>query len=429
MIRKLKRRFIALAMGLLTLLLALLTAGMNVLNYSSVTAEADAVLDALGEPIKGRGEPLHLPEPAPGGEREERPRDGRDPWGLRPLSPETPYESRYFTVTAGADGTPTADVSRTVSVDADTARAMAARVLERGRSRGFDGSYRYAVNGSGDGPGGSRVTFLDCGRRLDAFRRFLFISCGMALAGLLAAFLVFLFTAERIVSPIAESYEKQRRFITDAGHEMRTPLTVIKADLELLRSDPADGESLEDAAAQAQRLAELTEELVALSRMEEERTGAAADFPVSDTVTEAASAFRSAARARGITLEIRAEPLLTLHGDARAVERLVTLLTDNAVKYCPDGGSVRVCLEKKGKNLTLWVENDVARPLSREELDHLFDRFYRADPARSSGTVGGHGIGLSVARAIVSAHRGTIRARMEETAPPRFRVTAVMPER
>ena len=139
-------------------------------------------------------------------------------------------------------------------------------VLQEGQSRGFSGNFRYAVSTEGET---TRILFLDCGRKLDAFRSFLFASIAISLLGYVVVLLLIAFFSNRIVRPIAESDEKQKLFNTDAGHELKTPLTIISADVDVLAMDLGENERLEDIQKQTRRLTALTEELVYLSRMEE----------------------------------------------------------------------------------------------------------------------------------------------------------------
>ena len=120
----------------------------------------------------------------------------------------------------------------------------------------------------------------------------------------------------------------------------------------------------------------------------------------------------------------RIQPMLTLHGDEKALRQLTSILLDNALKYAPEGGAIDLSLEKQGRSIVLSVSNTTAFPVPRESLPKLFDRFYRADPSRSSET-GGYGIGLSIARAIVAAHKGKITAGTQDEQS--LRITAVFP--
>ena len=214
----------------------------------------------------------------------------------------------------------------------------------------------------------------------------------------------------RIIRPVVESYEKQRRFITDAGHELKTPLTIISADTDLAEMECGENQWLTDIRRQAQRLTGLTHDLIFLSRMEEEQKKMQMiEFPLSDVAEEMAQSFLAPAMSQGKTLSIRIQPMLSYTGDEKAIRQLLSILLDNALKYSPSGGQMTVSLEKQGRSLTLAVSNTTAQPMKREQLCRLFDWFYRTDESRNSQT-GGYGLGLSIARGIVLAHRGRIRA-------------------
>lgn len=206
---------------------------------------------------------------------------------------------------------------------------------------------------------------------------------------------------------MAESYEKQKRFITDAGHELKTPLTIISADTDLAEVECGENQWLTDIRRQAQRLTGLTHDLIFLSRMEEQPQLQLLDFPLSDLVEETAQSFLAPAKSQGKTLSLSIQPLLSCTGDEKSLRQLLSILLDNALRYAPAGADIAVELQSKGRSILLRVSNPMAHPLDKAALEHLFDRFYRGDAARSAG---GYGLGLSIARSIVAAHRGKIRA-------------------
>lgn len=299
------------------------------------------------------------------------------------------------------------DTGMIAAVDQSTAAEYAREVWGSGRSRGFLGDYRFICSGEA---GGVRVIFLDCGRGLSNFRAVLLASISISLLGLLAVLLLLVLFSGRIVTPVAESYEKQRRFITDAGHEIKTPLTIIGADADLLELDWGENEWLTDIKRQTQRLTGLTNDLIELSRMDEERPQLSCiEFPLSDVTEEVVQSFQGPAKAKKKELVMEIQPLLSFTGDENAIRQLVSILMDNAVKYSPEGGRISAALEKEGRFVKLTVSNTTAQPVEKEQLNRLFDRFYRADPSRSQAT-GGYGLGMSIARSIVVAHRGKIQA-------------------
>jgi len=397
MINKLKRKFLIIGTVSMFFLMAVLVLIMNIVNYREVISDADSVLDVLSQPNLPFLSERDFPD---------KPEEisGFIPPGM---SIEVPYESRFFAVRISDDGKiMQSDLSRIVSVDSESAKEYIKTALESSQKRGFICSFRYSKTVDQDG---TRIIFLDCGRKLDSFISFLWTTFIVGLAGCFVVFIVFIFAAGKIVSPIAESYEKQKRFISDAGHEIKTPLTIINANIDLLESD-GEKEELTDIRTQAKRLTELTNNLVMLSKMEEaEHTLQKIEFPLSDLVIEAVGSFRAPAASRGLDFNVNIAPGLTMNGSPDTIRQLISVLLDNAVKYSPDGGKIMVDLSAYRKTLLLSVGNTATERISNEDLNHIFDRFFRTDRSRNSET-GGHGIGLSIAKAIAEVHGGSISA-------------------
>lgn len=418
MIRKLQIRFIAAAMLSLTVVLAVILSTVNLVSYRKTVKDADAVLAVLAEnqgrfPI--RGNPID--------DRRHEIRQGIASFERREFSPEMPFESRYFTVEVSGDGTvQRQDMRQIAAVDALTAEECAKAVLEQGKEKGFWGDYRYLVVQQSDS---SQIIFLDCGRNITA-NWVLFQSSLLVSLIVLAAVLLLLIPASgRIVKPVAESYEKQRRFITDASHEIKTPLTIISADADLLELEAGENEWLEDIRRQTKRLADLTGDLVYLSRMDEAQPKLQmVEFPLSDVVEETAQTFLAPATRQDKKLLLSIASMLSLKGSEKEIRQLVSILLDNALKYSPPGSEIRVCLTAEGKGTKLSVTNRSAQPLEREKLRDIFDRFYRLEASRNS-SAGGYGLGLSIARSIVTAHKGKIRA--ESADGETLTITAVFP--
>lgn len=407
MIKRLKIKYIVLALSSLLVLLAFIVTGMNLLNYNAVIEDADETLELLSQnqgafPTKD---------------------EQNDDWLPPDMSPEIPFESRFFSVLVNSsEDIVSAETSQIYVVDGEAAVEYANEALEKNADKGFVENYRYVVTVESNG---TRVTFLDCGRKLDLYHDFAIFSIWMSLAGYAVIAVFVCFFVSRISRPVAESYEKQKRFITDAGHEIKTPLTIISANVDVLKMDLGENESLDDIAFQAKRLAGLTNDLVSLARMEEsDQTMQMIEFPVSEIVSETAAPFGTLAKTQKKELVCEVQPMLTLCGNDKAISKLVSILLDNAMKYSPEGSKIRLDLEQQGRKLVLTVANPASSPLTEEDLHHVFDRFYRTDPSRNSET-GGHGIGLSMAQAIVSAHKGKISASSDDTNA--FIVKAVFP--
>ena len=400
MIQKLRVKFITASMLSLALVLLVILGGVNAMSYQKVVRDADRILALLSE---NRGV---FPQQTPPDDRGGKP--GPIPVLGHGISPETPFESRFFSVLLNEKGQVLqSDTGQIAAVDDQSAGEMAQAVWSSGSASGFQGDYRYIRAAEAEG---TRFIFVDCGRSLSNFRTTLIASVLVALAGLLAVFLLLLILSKRIVRPVAESYEKQRRFITDAGHELKTPLTIIGADLDLVEPELEGNEWLQDIRCQVRRLTGLTQDLIFLSRMEEETPPIQPiEFPLSDLTEEMAQSFQGLAKAQGKRLTLSIPPMLSYTGDEKAIRQLLSILLDNALKYTPEEGEVEIALKKEGRMIRLSVSNTIDRPMEREMLDRLFDRFYRGDQSRSSQT-GGYGLGLSIAKGIVLAHRGKIRA-------------------
>ena len=413
MITKLKRKFIILAITSLALLLAVIVAGMNMINYNTVVRNADDKLEVLAE-NDGMMPSFGWDRGFFGGQ--ERPFSSRD----------EVEETRYFTVLIAYNGQAImVDTNNIFAVDQYEAEEYALKAIDSGLEKGFIGDYRFRVT---EEDSRNLVTFLDCGRTLGSFRDFLKASILMSLAGLAVVSAMICYFAGRIVKPVAESYEKQKRFITDAGHEIKTPLAIIKANLDVMKMDmdeaaetlspeETDGlvsglsESIDDIGAQVDRLAGLTDDLVYLSRMEEEGGGSLVmtEIPLSDVLKDGVDSFGPLAGKQGKSISADIAPVLTIRGNLKDIEKLISILTENAVKYSADGDEIKVTLRREGRSAVMEFRNMTAEKVEAADLEHVFERFYRADRSRSSSK-GGYGIGLSLASAIVSAHGGKINA-------------------
>ncbi len=392
MIKKLRFKLIKVSMLSLFIVFTVIMGLIGILNYHDVVSDADRILEILAdnEGLFPKQKDYDLP-----------------PHMKNELSPELPYESRYFSVLLNEDGDIVfVDTGKIAAVDTETAMEYASDVWESGKTHGFVNDYRYIVDASQKE---TRIIFLDCGRSLSTFRSFVYTTIGVFIIGMLAVLFLIILLSGYITKPISESYEKQKRFITDAGHELKTPLTIIDADTEILTMDFGENEWISDIQAQTKRLAGLTNDLILLSRLEEDQMQfQKMDLPFSDIVEEAAHSFQSRAIVEKKQFSIHIEPLITVYGDEKMLRQLVGILLDNALKYTNENGTISISLKKNTKHVYLSVYNTTDK-IDPKKLSHLFDRFYRMDASRNSQT-GGHGLGLSIASAVVKAHKGKINA-------------------
>ena len=412
--RRLRRKFILVAMGAVTVVLTLIIAGINIVNYSHVCKMADA---RLGYILADKGsidwEDEPKTDPGNAGDANtgmvvDGDRAGARGGHFEGMTAESPFDTRYFTVTIDAGQVADVNTARIAAVGAKRAASIAARLHAKGWTSGFSGNYRYTTDVQDD-----EITyvFVDCSRELASFHSFLSASVAISCIGWLAVLAIVAGASGAVIRPMVESYSKQKRFITDASHEIKTPLAVIDAANEVQEIESGESEWTQSIHEQVARLTALTERLVFLARMDEGSAGfTMTSIDLSEAVDKAAAPFESVAVSRGKRLSTSIACGVRAHADAAAVAQVVELLLDNATRYASEGSvielSLRAVSRVQGKGATELVVSNAVDELPEDDLDRLFDRFYRADVSRSSKT-GGSGVGLSVVRAIAEAHGGS----------------------
>ena len=398
MIRTLRRKFIAIAMlsllGTLTVLCGAIAAG----NAYITADRADRAIDLL---YQNSGEFPSPPEARP------------DPSGAPEfqVTPETPVETRYFIVElTDRREVQTVDTDHIAALDRQTVVECVNDILADGGSRGYVEYYRFGV--FEDQGGGSTVIVLDCFLQLQSAYNMLRVTLLVALACAGIVFLLLAFFSRRAIRPFAENLERQRQFVTDASHELKTPLAILSADLGMLEEALPEDRWLRSAQGQVTRLDKLIRNLVELARTEEAvKHETVTAFSLSDAAEAGAEAFTPLAEAAGKALIPEITPGVEVEGVQDDLFRLLSILLDNGVKYCDPGGTIVLSLSRRGRSACLLVSNP-CEDLDPRQLPRYFDRFYRADSSRARST-GGYGIGLSTAKAIVARHRGRITVRYE----------------
>ncbi len=410
--RRLRRKFILVAMGAVTVVLTLIIAGINIVNYSHVCKMVDARLDYIvaGKGgIDGEDEPANdLSQDMGAGKVAAGNREVVRVGHFEGMTAESPFDTRYFTVTLVDGQVVDVNTARIAAVGAKHAVRIAAGLYSKGLTSGFSGNYRYTVTVQGDE---TTYVFVDCSRELASFHSFLSASVAISCNGWLAVLAIVTVASGAVIRPMVESYSKQKRFITDASHEIKTPLAVIDAANEVQEIESGESEWTQSIHEQVARLTALTERLVFLARMDEGSAGfTMTSIDLSESVDKAAAPFESVAVSRGKRLSTSIASGVRAHADTAAVAQVVELLLDNATRYASEDSvielSLRAASRGRGKGAAELVVSNAVDELPEGDLDRLFDRFYRADVSRSSKT-GGSGVGLSVVRAIAEAHGGS----------------------
>lgn len=321
------------------------------------------------------------------------------------ITEETQFSTRFFSVWLD-------DEKQIVNTNMDSVSTITEqdvedytdKVLKRGKERGWIGDYRYKIM---DTENGTTVVFVNGNTYNNTSNRLLFTALLVLLGSASLILILTIVVSKRAVRPVAESYEKQRQFITDANHELKTPLTLILSNLDIVESELGKNEWLDDIRSEGERMGLLINQLVTLSRMDESTDSVMREeFNLSNAVADTVSEFESFAEERSHTLTSSINPSVYYYGDESLIRRLTAILLDNAIKYCDAGGNIQLSLTFR-RHPVLTVENTY-QDVDKLELNRLFDRFYRADKARTFS--GSFGIGLSIAQSIVKSHKGNIAA-------------------
>lgn len=393
MIERLRRKFVIISVSSVFFVILGIATLINVWNYAQIGKHADEMLTILSE--NNGYFPKH--------------NNQKGDYKLPPkMSPEAPFSTRFFTIKLDNNRNLIfADTGKITAISTTEAIQITEKVLGKGKNTGLIEKYKYLIT---EKDYGKLIVFVDCGRDIEMFRSFLLNSVYVSFAALVTVFMLVFTFSKKAIAPIVESYEKQKQFITDASHELKTPLAIIGTNTEVLEMDYGQNEWTKSIFNQVERLSQLISSLVSLTRMDEEKNDIKKiDFSLSDAVLESAEPFQIVAEANRKNLDIEVEENISYCGNEPSLRQLVCILLDNAIKYSCDSSKIVLSLKKQGKRNILEITNQ-AENLKEGNYDILFDRFYRADSSRNSNT-GGYGIGLSIAKAIVTKHKGKISAK------------------
>ena len=437
MIKKLKRRFIGSATAAVLLVMTVILLLINVSNYYRNIHEAHLVLNYLTQSGGTLPDFAEKGDQSGGTSVEVITADGDQESGgsvIRrglsiiadnillvlqrdhhiQMSRDSLLQTRFFTVWTGSDGQITqTNRSYIAEVSEENARKFASMVLKKGSSRGSIVSgfatYEYQISRYEDGS--TMTVFLDASNYHDSVRSVLILS--IIGSGVLAFLIIALLVAfsRRAVDPMIRNYEAQKQFITNAGHELKTPIAIISANAELLEMMRGENEWTQSIRKQSARLSDLVADLITLTRMGEQERIKLHDIDLSTVVTDAAESYRPVVEQQHKALVLKVNPAVHVHAEEKLAKELVNILVDNAAKYCDDEGRIVVSLRRRNRvgGAHLVVENTYAQG-ANVDYNRFFDRFYREDSSHSSEREG-YGIGLSMAQGIVvDQFRGSIRA-------------------
>lgn len=395
MIRTLQKRFITTAMLAATILLSVLLGVINIVNVWSSAKQTDSLLRFLTETEASTMRQPHF--------------DKRGSFFAPPFDEDTKMSAVYFTAeTDSAGETVRVDIRRIASVTEEEARIYVASVASLQKSDGKIDRFRYRVTPLADG-NGQVFVFLDTTDQTYSIARIAALSFLAEIACLLLMLLLVVLLSKKAIRPIAENIERQKQFVTDAGHELKTPISIILANTDALELHMGESKWSKNIREQTTRLARLMQNLLTLARLEESKKPTdVAEFSLSLLLADTLDMFRELMEPRGLVLEADIAEGVLIRAGREQITRLLTTLFDNAVRYADADTTVRVTLASDGGTATFKVQNQCST-LPACPPEKLFDRFFRGDMSRN-GSSGGYGIGLSAAKAIAEQNGGTITA-------------------
>ena len=398
MTKVLQRRFVIASMAAISVLLLVLVGAINLVNFSITARRVEQVLSQLVE-----SEGLYTPPNM---------QQGNSPHAPNAPTPDDMMGARYFFVRFDGDGAIVqTNVSHILAVTEDEALHIAQQIYQDGAQSGYTGSFRYRVAHALDGRS-SLVICLDISSQQRSAVTVLLVSAFVGLLCWLAMLMLVMLLSKRAIRPIAITLEKQKQFVTNAGHELKTPLAILLANTDAMELHQGETKWSRNIRTQTVRLNGLMQNLLVLAKMDEGSDSLpTSEFSLSLLIEEVLDFYQEAAAAKGIVLRSIIQPEVMLRANRESIVQLLSVLLDNAVQYTPADGSIQVVLTKEKSWIVFQVENSVDTP-PEGDLERLFDRFYRGDPARTQKS-GGYGIGLSAARAVAEVHGGAITARYD----------------
>lgn len=404
-IQKIRKKFILIAM--LSLFLVMLFSG-TLINVTNIFSTRHLVHQTLQYIIDHDGELPSIDE------KKASDKTLSNKSIFDEYSPEFHYSTRFFTVIFDEENEVKEIKTRHIAAIDDTAAEQYANLaLNKNFRFGRLDYYYYLVDQKSDGS--TIVVFLDSTAHIKSNYRILYLSLAICIGGLLVMFILVYFFSYRAIKPEIENAQRQKIFITNASHELKTPLAVIRANTEMEEVLHGETEWTQSTMRQIHRMNGLIEKLVMISRSRElETQNTVANTDVTTVVNKSIDPFISLFKKEEKTLTRDIEEDLSMTADPDAIQQLTSLLMDNAIKYCDEKGLVSVQLSsvKKGKMIRLIISNSYANG-ANVNYSRFFERFYREDDSHNTDK-GGYGIGLSLAESICQQYGGSIKVRWKD---------------
>ncbi|MDQ0113337.1 sensor histidine kinase [Paenibacillus harenae] len=407
MFNKLRNRFLVVNMVIITVIMLIAFALIYTITYQNV--RNDIMMDL------GRAFDFYKPSDGMAGEPHQG-GDGGPPHGGKDKDMMwQPERTVSFCIQTDYEWNMTATDSR-FDLDDDFYANAVKKVAAQGSGYGqfsLDGNeWAFKVL---DTMTGNTIVFLDVTAQQTILTNLVYTFLAVALAMLIVIYFTSRYFANRSIAPVKEAFDKQKRFIADASHELKTPLAVINTNADVLLANRDDvirdqAKWLHHIKSETERMKTLTNDLLYLTEIDDTREKMFyAPFNLSEAVESVILTMEAVIFEKNISLDYEIEPDLVINGNGEQIKQVVMILLDNAIKYANDQGSITLALKKRAADIQLKVTN-TGEGIAPEHLDRIFDRFYRADRSRSRKH-GGYGLGLAIAKSIVEQHKGKIYAK------------------
>ena len=386
---KLRKKFIYFSVGIIAIVLLSIMAFVNVTNFYNLKRSSDELLKTL---VENNGV-------MPSFKLNDNSKEEKTVYLKN-------FSNRFFTVkTDNKKNVITVNTDDVFFTSASEAVEYAKDVLSSGKSRGYYGGFKYVVENTENG---KLIAFVDVVKDFDVF--YSNLGNSVVISFFVLGFVTFFsfVLSKKAVAPMVQAYEKQNAFITDASHELKTPLAIINTSADVLEMESRESKWTGNIHKQVNRLNGLIGNLISLTKLEESDDLDRLEFSLSDTLDDCVMDVKDYALSLDKNIVTDIEKDISFKGDEKLIRQVMGILLDNAIKYAREKSDINVKLTKQNKKIVFTVENE-ADNLEIKNYNILFERFYRADSSRNSKT-GGYGIGLSIAQSIVLKHKGKISA-------------------
>lgn len=402
MTKTLKRRFIIFTMMAVTCLLLFIVLAINSLNWMMLERQSDTVLETIVD-ADGTFHKMDFDRP---------------PSFSRPLDMDRMRASRFFIVRSDLSGNIIdVNIDQISAIDQETAKSYGLEVLKADDTYGRVHGYKYAVKQLGP----NKLTFfMDTSEQSENFRMVLFASTAIALLCWVILLMIVILLSGKVIRPVLVGMEKQKQFITNAGHEMKTPLAIIQSNNDTMALINGENKYNVHIRNQTKRLNVLMSNLLTLAKLDEEIPLQTEMVNISEVANDLLLVYMEDAQAHNLCFDIQIEPDIVIQTNKDSFRQIMTILLDNALKYTPQGGNIRLSLARDGRHIQIITENTCDTSLEPNP-ERLFERFYRGDAARTQQKESsGYGIGLSAARAICENFGGKLTAEYSSDDSIRF---------